>query len=300
MPEARSTPGRGRRPSWPSFGREILAEGPASRNRTYPWPDLLTLRETAELAWSARDADLFAWVLACRALPSLNGRYEIRAAVLANLKGETTNQSYIARVLARNWEANDGAQVIPKKPDFQDVPPPPADAPMLPGRWECERVNARYLTKFLDLAERHGIRVVWLLPPVSPGTQARWDRSGDERLFERLIRSAQARYDNLAVLDGRRAGFGRDVFVDGVHLDRDGATALSVGVADALKGAQRWSPSRPSPEGPADRPASRRFRRIAARRAALKTQPALKRRTSSGPISPAIASRGDDSSSILA
>ena len=87
--------------------------------------------------------------------------------------------------------------------------------------------------------------VYWLLPPVSPGTQAHWEHSGDESLYLGFIRSIQARYLDLVVIDGRHSGYDRSVFIDSVHLDRNGATGLSVGLANVLtrpgvKAGTRW------------------------------------------------------------
>src|SRR5262249_49405390 len=142
-------------------------------------------------------------------------------------------QRHVNLALWRNWNQNAGAQVIGKNPSFRDLPAPPAE-PTRSGTWRPDPTNALYLRKFLELAARHGISVVWLLPPCSPGVQAIWDHSGDEALFDRFIRATGARHPNLVVVDARRSGFPPDLFVDGIHLDRDGALALSAEIADFL------------------------------------------------------------------
>jgi hypothetical protein len=216
------------------FGWEILAEGPASHTRTYPWTELLSTAESLELITAARDPELFISLALQRTFPSVAYRAEIREAVRLAFRGAGNEQASITAMLLRNWDANAGAIVIPKKPEFEDIAVPPG-APRQ-GDWRCHPVNAVYLRRFFELAAREHIQVVWLLPPVSPGTQAKWERSGNERLFEQFIRSALTRFANVDVVDGRHAGFDRSVFVDGVHLDRDGAAALSLGVADLLRG----------------------------------------------------------------
>ena len=57
----------------------------------------------------------------------------------------------------------------------------------------------------------------------------------------------QARQPNLRTLDGRRTGYGRELFVDRTHLDRRGAVARTADVAERVRGdsegaavAKRW------------------------------------------------------------
>jgi hypothetical protein len=215
------------------FARDILAEGPASITRPYPWADLLNKHEMIDLSWAARDPDLIAMFTLGRILPSLRVRYEVRASVLSALTGQETGQRLMNLGLLRNWNRNAGAQVVQKHPNVHRDPAPPAGPPGV-GNWRPDPVNALYVEKFLRLAASHGINVVWLLPPCSPWVQALWDHSGDEAIFDRFIRETEARHTNLVVLDARRAGFPAEVFFDGIHLDRDGALALSAGIADFL------------------------------------------------------------------
>ena len=78
--------------------------------------------------------------------------------------------------------------------------------------------------------------MVWLLFPLSPGSQAAEEGVGNEARYEALIRSVQARNPNLVVLDMRHPRFGSSFFHDGGHLDRDGSLAISEALADALRG----------------------------------------------------------------
>jgi hypothetical protein len=216
------------------FARGILGDGPASVSRPYPWSELLTLRETLDLCRTARDPELLATLAVRSVLYSYRGRFEVRDNIKAALRGRRTGQRDIAPALWRNWNANEGGQANPKVGPFADVVIPD-NAPIKPGTWRCDPVNAQYVRRFLELAASRGITVYWLLPPVTPGTLSHWVHSGDERLYVDFVRGEQARFPNLVVLDGRYSGYERPVFVDGVHLDRDGAAALSAGVGEVLR-----------------------------------------------------------------
>lgn len=216
------------------FARGILGDGPASVARPYPWPDLLTFREAVELCATARDPDLFASIVVRWLLHSDKGRYEVRANIRAALKGGRTGQRDIAPALMRNWNTNGGGQANPKVATFADPVVPP-NAPIKKGTWVCDPANAAYVRRFLELAERKGITVYWLLPPVTPGTLSSWVHSGDEQLYLDFVRAETSRFHNVVIVDGRNAGYMPPAFVDGVHLDRDGAAALSAGVGEILK-----------------------------------------------------------------
>jgi hypothetical protein len=225
------------------FARGILGDGPASITRPYPWSELLSTRETLELCLDARDPDLFASIAVGRVLHSQRGRHEIRDNIMTALRGQRTGQCDIAPALWRNWNTNEGGQANPKVGTFADNVIP-ANAPIKPGTWRSDPVNDRYVRKFLELASKRGITVYWLLPPVTPGTLSNWVHSGDEKLYLDYVRREQARFPNLVVLDGRYSGFERPVFVDGVHLDRDGAAGLSASVGESLRLSMTQSRSR--------------------------------------------------------
>jgi hypothetical protein len=216
------------------FARGILGDGPASITRPYPWPDLLTFREALDLCRQARDPDLFASILVRWCLHSDKVRYEIRANILAALNGKRTGQRDIAPALWRNWNTNDGGQANPRVPPIADEVVPP-DSPIQPGNWRCDRVNEHYVRLFLETARRHHIRVYWLIPPVTPGTLSKWVHEGNEGRYNEFVERWQMRYPELEVIDGRTSRYPSEVFVDGVHLDRVGATALSIGVGRVLR-----------------------------------------------------------------
>jgi hypothetical protein len=217
------------------FQYGILEDGPASQTRPYPWAELLSLREAIELTWTARDARLLAEILVNRTLPSENRRFAIREKILLALKGEPDPQYFRDIGIWRNWNRNDGALLKPKNPDFVDVPATPRSGKPSPGNWHCDPTNAVYVRKFLELAGRINARVYWLLPPVSPGVQCFADSQGNEAQYLGFVRVLQARYPHVVVIDGRHAGFKSDVFLDGVHLDCEGAVGLSTGIGTVLR-----------------------------------------------------------------
>ena len=242
------------------FSREILDDGPLSTERPFPWGELLSPREALELAGSARNAEFLASILANRLLPSLRARFTLRGCVLAALRGEGFSMREPNATLRRNWSANLGAQLNPRNPQIQDFAAPPgAEAAFK--TWRCDPVNARYVTRFLDLAASRTITVVWLLTPLMPGLQATVDRGTDDARYDAFVRGMQALHPDLVVVDGRHAGFPASAFIDVVHLDRQGAFALSDGVAEVVgprldSGARgpAWLPLPAYRDRPADLP----------------------------------------------
>jgi hypothetical protein len=71
------------------------------------------------------------------------------------------------------------------------------------------------------------VRIFWLAPPAAPGLQARWDRSGEEASYDRFVAGFLERHPNLTLVDARASGYRADRFLDRIHLDREGALALS-------------------------------------------------------------------------
>src|SRR5262249_25694322 len=91
-----------------------------------------------------------------------------------------------------------------------------------------------YVRKFLDLAAARGVPVFWLLPPTSPAHLARSERNGVDAGYAAFVRETQARYTNVVVIDGRRAGYRREGFSDLTHRDRRCASAFSEAVASLI------------------------------------------------------------------
>jgi hypothetical protein len=203
------------------------------RNNDRQWPEFLTAAECLDLSWSARDAGFFAQTMLGRLLPSVRGRVEVGAAIVAALRGESSSPRDALPPIWRNWRINKGAQVAPRGPG----PPNAGDAwahDLFPPGWRFHAVNACYVRRFLALARSRGIPVYWLLPPIRPDAQSHCERTGLDGRFARFVEAMRSEFPGLVVLDGRRSGYGAEVHVDPVHLDRRGAASLSADVAAAL------------------------------------------------------------------
>lgn len=208
------------------------------------WPDLLEPREALDLFREARDPTFLASNFVARLLPSVKDRLQIRLAIGAALRGDWIDLRGPSLLYAHNKAANDGALVYPPNPAFRgDVAAPFAQA-FLPASWAPDPINARYVRRFLALAASRGIRVYWVIPPLSPELQERRDRSGLDVPYTAFIRAMQGEFANLAVLDARKSGFANGVFNDAAHLDGYGAIALSEAVGEVLASADRRESSR--------------------------------------------------------
>lgn len=207
------------------------------------WPHALTPAEAAELAWTARDPDLFARVATGHLLGSVRNRLGLRAAIARALDDAADPARVETRAYRRNWERNDGAQVMAENPGLREYP---LDVETWrrqfnPG-WEGHPVNLAYLRRFLDLAAREGIAVYWVVPPILPALQDACDRGGFAAQQTRFLHALLDRYPNLRVVDGRGAGYDPGVFHDPNHLGRDGAYTFSVELARVLAGPPaRWA-----------------------------------------------------------
>jgi hypothetical protein len=198
------------------------------------WPDLLTPRECLDLAWMVRDASFFARMMLARHLPSLRERTSLRAHLLAALGGKGGSERLGALAYQRNWRLNHGTSVFAKAENIKlgDMDAWYRAAFRNP-EW-CAPYHAAYLVRFLELAAARDIPVFWLVPPIHPEAQRRFDKGGTEARYDQLLRSALRRFPNVVVIDGRRARYDASVFVDQAHLDRQGASVLSADVADIV------------------------------------------------------------------
>ena len=211
----------------------ILEQGPRSLVRSYTWSDMLTFREAAELSVTARDPVLFAQIELAVVLHSFKDRFEVRASVMRALRNEVPRINAVMPGYLRNWRVNSGAQVNPEGA-YVELPPPPADRE-LPGTWTCDPVNRIYLEKTFSLAARHGVAVLWLLPPFPPVRQKHFRYQGIERRYNAFVREIAARHTNVTVVDGRFSGYDRTAFFDDAHLDRGGAAAYSSALAGMIR-----------------------------------------------------------------
>jgi hypothetical protein len=202
------------------------------------WNALLASpREAWELAWNYHDREFFGHLVLARVLPTFRCRGRIRTSVRAALQGQGGPNSENNRPLVRNRQVNGGGILLAKQPGFQGEIPPQCVGDLLNPGFVVQPENARYVRRLLRLAAEYNIAVYWLLPPTSSKVIASRDQSGVHAWYNRFVRSMQAQFPNVSVVDARHAGYQDSVFVDPVHLDRDGALALSGAVADVLQNA---------------------------------------------------------------
>jgi hypothetical protein len=211
---------------------DLLLGGPQFNLRQ--WQEMIGVGEGLELAWNARDAGFFAAALLGRILPSYRARFEIRARILAALRGEPYALTDDSLRHSRNWEANRGCEVFPSSPHFDGSLDPALAARYQLDKVWCNRINKVYIDKLINLARSQGIAVFWLIPPAAPVVEAKRARFGTDAHYTRFVREVQARHSNLNVIDGRRCGYGDSAFWDPVHLNREGALTFTAAVADVL------------------------------------------------------------------
>jgi hypothetical protein len=239
------------------FAPHLLSAGP--RHNLRHWPELVTTREGLELGLTAKHAAMGAELVLGCLLRSVKDRDEIRDAVLAALRGESTSRRGEILDHVRQWREDQGAQLCAPRPSYRGAIDP-ANPAYFPRAWKCRSTNETYLRRFLALASAHRVRVFWLLPPVTPRFQARRDALGLEASHTRFVRRLQAEFAKLTVIDARHAGYDHSRFIDPLHLDRRGAAALSTELAGIL--AREFEGRGPTPrwvELPAGRPEDDEF-----------------------------------------
>ncbi len=205
---------------------------PATVNK-HLWSELLTARECFDLAGSMRDPDFFLSIMLAELFTSYKERHEIRASIMAAVRGESSSRRHQIAIFQRNWRQNDGAQLMC---DSTVAPPIDVDywANMLYSKWDPNPINLGYLDRFLKLARSHQITVFWVLPPIHPIVQTKTDESGFNESYTHFVEQVLARFPETMVVDARHSGFQADEFMDGVHLDRNGAVRLSEALGKIL------------------------------------------------------------------
>jgi lysophospholipase L1-like esterase len=223
--------------------------------------EVLTLREAWDYSRECGDRTLFGRLAARRALPSLRLRDGLRGAVAARLAGKPVAEwGNFENPAYRDWDAHDGAHLtFPSATQGPDGLYSDERAFATLGPWACHPVNAVYIRKFLDLAASRRLPVYWLLPPIHPRLQARFDASGDSARYDQMVRNAVAYYRNLTVIDARHAGYDPAEFIDGTHLSATGSARFSRRVAGVLESDPPGSSGRqvvlkgPTTDGPVRR-----------------------------------------------
>ena len=195
---------------------------------------LLGPREAWDVSRTFHDREFFGRMVVARLLPSYRCRGQVRANIMAALQGKAGPNLENNGPLRRNWQVNRGGILLPKQPAFQGDIPPGFAGDLLNDQCAIQPENAHYVRALLRLAAEQKVPVYWLLPPNAPRLIAHRDGNGVHAKMDRFIRGLQANFPNLTVIDARHSGYRNDVFVDPVHLDRDGAIALSSDVAEVL------------------------------------------------------------------
>lgn len=211
------------------------------RNNEQLLPELAGPWDFLDLAWTARDASLFASLMVAKFLPSALDRYQIRSVICARLKGEPPGSAN-AGTCVRDLVVNRGAfraEPNPRNEGQVDL----ANKHLIPDDWHPHPVATIYLKRFVSLAQERGICVFWLMPPVIPELQTIRERNRTDYAFIQFARRIQDQFPNLVVVDGRSAGYPHTVFVDTTHLDRLGAVVFTDQIVSVVERALSRGPT---------------------------------------------------------
>jgi hypothetical protein len=217
------------------FNPPLLRVGP--RHILTRWGSLLDPFEAAELAWWARDSNLFGEVAVGHVLPTFRGKTALRGNIMDALAGRDPINFAWNKLAIRNWDRNEGAQLMVGSTAAKNLP----DAEIQKLRegyypeWSCHPANVEGIDHFLALASKNHIRVFWLLTPVIPALHEKIGQSGIDALHEEFLRKWQAKYPDLVILDARRKVAELDAFWDPQHLSVVGASAFSKTLGDVLR-----------------------------------------------------------------
>jgi hypothetical protein len=154
---------------------------------------------------------------------------------------------------ARNRRVNHGAVAIAP---VVGPPSPNRPSPIRLPRWRPDPVSAHYAKEFLRLAASKGAAVTWVITPVSPNPRVdRVDPPGaPPDRYETVVRAMADMVPGVTVVDGWHSKYPASVFIDNVHLDRMGASALSEDLAPLVvrtRDRPRWV-TLPAYRGPAE------------------------------------------------
>lgn len=213
--------------------------------------------EAVDLARTTRETRFLTEAVLARVMPSYRCREDIRAKLMQALRGAPVFFPTQNLVHLRNWRVNRGSQVNEPMGSSPGSTFSLAGATYYPDLWYLHPLNAAYIDRFLKLAFAQGSTVYWLLPPTRPDTQVHLERNGVDGHCARFVQTLQAAFPRLIVIDGRYSGYGDKVFVDPIHLDRQGAEAFSAGLAGVLARHQdvppgpRWLDLPPYHDAPA-------------------------------------------------
>jgi hypothetical protein len=204
-------------------------------NENRHWKSILSVRECFDLSWTCRDPAFFVRTLVARLVPSVRCREQIGLSFRWALLGLPNSNAVKNARIGRNRWLNGGGLLLARQPSYDgDIAHLKVEV-MFSKTWFNRPEETIYVRRFLQLANEHAIPVFWVLPPNTPRIEERRDALGLSARYERFLRRILELYPNVVVIDARRSGYQQNVFVDAVHLDRQGATVLSRNVAELVR-----------------------------------------------------------------
>ncbi len=202
-------------------------------HNTRQWSELGSARDAYDLYQRTKDATGFSSTLLGMVVPSYRDRLEIRQNVFEALRGEESFNYKQVSMGVRNREVNQGGLALYKTPGHA------ADVAVwgnLPGKeWQANPDNLAFARRFFRLAEKQGVPIYWVIPPVDPEIQAKYESNGIDARYRAVVRSFQEQFPAIRVVDAQHSNYQRDVFFDGLHLDKDGAIGFSVALGDMIR-----------------------------------------------------------------
>lgn len=212
-------------------------------------PELARINEAIDLGIMSRDPELLGCLLTAKLLNSIKDRLELRAwawSCLTDGKDDVRSRRLIRAVFERNRQVNHGGEFQRHRPRPRGGGWDELRPVFAPDSWSMTAEMHSYITRLFELTAAEGVPVYWVLPPLCPELHALRERKGLEAQLAGTIAEFQGRFPHVTVLDARCSGYDDDVFVDAIHLDSQGAAALSHQVADVLE-----SSLKPTRKGPA-------------------------------------------------
>ncbi len=206
------------------------------------YPELGTVRDCLDLAWTARDPNFLGSSAVSKLLASYRWRFEIRRSIRLALDGVAGSQRPGLMHYLDLWDREAGANPV----DAARVRHPQEETlidGVCPADWACKPVDRAYLDRFLALAEARGVTVYWLMPPFAPEVHERRASRGTDAAYARFVRSVAEGRRGLVIVDARGSGYDNLAHVDHLHLNRRGASVLSGDLAEVLAsraGGRSW------------------------------------------------------------
>ena len=224
-------------------GHMTLAARPGRNTPHYA--ELLGPGEFLDLTFHHPDFNDLSPLILGRLLPSVRARLAVRRVIVTALRDGTVPPGTIdAAGIWRHWADRRGGYETPVQPGYDGRMEPELERTLYSIRWRVSSLNAGYFDRLVGLAERHHIKVFWLVAPIVPAAQRHRDALGLDAAHTRNLRALQARHPGLVVVDARRLGLSGEYFIDSCHLNARGARVLSARLADAIGAHLDGTPAR--------------------------------------------------------